>query len=373
LHIFIFHLKIFGINLNTKRDIKYIKRCFALAKKGQGLVSPNPMVGAVIVRNDKVIGKGWHKKYGQAHAEVIAFQNAKQDVSGATLYVNLEPCCHTNKNTPPCVPLIISKKIRRVVISNKDPNPKVSGKGVNQLRDAGVEVITGVFSNEGYELNRFYFNYVKTGMPYVILKIAQSMDGKIGFNNQDQTWLTGIESREFVHQMRTQCDAVLVGANTIKVDDPQLTVRDVQGRNPIKIIIDGKLSIPINSKIFQPENVDHCIIFAREDCDLVKISLLERNGIEIIQLKSDQSGLLDLHKIIKILGERKIISLFVEGGRSIFSQFLEENIFNEIILLQAPVIIGKGISAFRNEYTNKLVVKTINTSGNDIKIVLKKL
>ncbi len=362
----------FGNKLNIKQDVKYIKRCFALAKKGKGFVSPNPLVGAVIVKNGQVIGEGWHKNYGQAHAEVMAFSHVKQDVTGATLYVNLEPCCHRNKTTPPCVPVIIAKNIKRVVISNEDPNPAVSGKGIAKLRIAGIEVITGVCSREGNELNRFYFNYIKTRLPYVILKIAQSMDGKIGINNREQKWLTGEESKKFVHQMRAQCDAILVGSNTIKVDNSNLTVRQVKGRNPIRIIIDGKLSVPINSKIFQPENENQCIIFTGTDCDLKKISLLERKGVEIIQLKSNHSGFLDLPEIIKILGRRKIISLFVEGGRSIFSQFLKERLFNEIIILQAPIIIGKGISAFEIEYKNNLFVKTMDTLGNDTKIVLRK-
>ena len=361
------------MNLTSRQDIKYIKRCFALAMKGQGTVSPNPIVGAVIVKNGKVIGEGWHNKYGQAHAEVNAFNSAKEDVSGGVLYVNLEPCCHTNKNTSPCVPLIISKKIKRVIISNADPNPAVSGKGVQQLRNAGIEVITGVCSEEGNELNRFFFNYMRTGLPYVILKIAQSMDGRIGFNNTVQTWLTGEESRKFVHQMRSQCDAVLVGANTIKVDDPQLNVRDVKGRNPLKIIIDGKLSVTAKSKIFQQNSMDRTIIFTSDNSDSKKIKSLENDNTEVIQIKSKQNGLLDVQEILKILGKRKIISLFIEGGPSIFSQFLEENLFDEIVILQAPVILGTGINAFTKEYKNRLFVKKIESLGKDIKIVLQKL
>ncbi|MEJ2544977.1 MAG: bifunctional diaminohydroxyphosphoribosylaminopyrimidine deaminase/5-amino-6-(5-phosphoribosylamino)uracil reductase RibD [Calditrichaceae bacterium] len=359
--------------MNTQQDIKYIKRCLTLAKKGHGLVSPNPMVGAVIVKNDKIIGEGWHQKYGHAHAEVIAFQNAKQDATDATLYVNLEPCCHTNKNTPPCVPLIISKKIKRVVISNEDPNPEVSGKGVRQLRDAGVEVVTGVCHKEGNELNRLFFIYMKTGLPYVILKIAQSMDGKIGFNNQQQTWLTGEESRKYVHQMRSQCDAVLVGANTIKVDNSQLNVREVKGRSPVKVIIDGKLSIAQNSKIFQKNRTDRTIIFTNENSDSMKIQALKNDNTEIIPLKVKPNGMIDLMDVLKFLEKRKIISLFVEGGQSIFSQFLEENLFDEIIILQAPAVLGTGISAFTREYKNKLYVRKIEHLGNDIKIVLRKL
>ena len=359
--------------MNTKQDIKYIKHCFTLAKKGQGSVSPNPMVGAVIVKNDKIISEGWHQKYGHAHAEVTAFQNAKQDVTGSTLYVNLEPCCHTNKNTPPCVPLIISKKIKRVVISNEDPNPQVSGKGIQQLRDAGIEVITDVCSDDGNEINRFYFTYIKTGRPYVSLKIAQSLDGKIGITNQEQRWLTGEESRKFVHQMRSQYDAVLVGANTIKVDNPQLNVREVRGRNPVKIVLDGKLSIAENSRIFQMDDTAQTLIFTGENSDSAKIKSLENKNVEIIRISSNSNGLLDLHEVLKILKKRKIISLFVEGGQSIFSQFQKENIFDEIIILQAPVILGKGISAFNKEYKNNIFIKAIKSLGEDVKIVLRKL
>ncbi|MBN1407736.1 MAG: bifunctional diaminohydroxyphosphoribosylaminopyrimidine deaminase/5-amino-6-(5-phosphoribosylamino)uracil reductase RibD [Calditrichaceae bacterium] len=359
--------------MNTRQNIKYIKRCFNLALKGRGWVSPNPMVGAVIVKNGKAISEGWHKKYGQAHAEVMALQKAKQDVSGSTLYVNLEPCCHTNKNTPPCVPLIISKKIKCVVISNEDPNPQISGKGVKQLRDAGIEVITGICSEEGYELNRFFFNYMKSGLPYVTLKIAQSMDGKIGLSNQEQTWLTGEESRKFVHQMRAQYDAVMIGSNTVKVDNSKLTVREVKGRNPIKIIMDGKLSVPENSKIFRTAHTGSIIIFCDKTNDSKKIKLLENRGVEIIQLKSKRTGLLNLPEVLKILAKRKIISLFVEGGQTIFSQFLEENQFNEITILQAPVMLGEGISAFTKAYKNKLYVKRIEPLGRDVKIILQKL
>ena len=359
--------------MTNKENIKYIKRCFTLAKKGQGSVSPNPMVGVVIVKNGKVIGEGWHKKYGYDHAEVMAFNNAKEDVSGATLYVNLEPCCHTNKNTPPCVPLIISKKIKRVVLSNEDPNPEVSGKGIAKLRATGIEVMAGVCSDEGNEVNRFFFNYMKTGLPYVVLKIAQSMDGKIGFTNKEQKWLTGEESKIYVHQMRAQLDAVLIGANTLRVDNPKLTVRKTKGRNPIRIIIDGKLSTLLSSAIVQSDDFNHTIVFTCKGNNSNKISLLESRGIEVIQLASKQSGLLDLRNVLTILGERKIISLFVEGGQSIFSQFLEKKLFDEIILLQSPKILGTGLSPFRNEYRKDLFINTISTLGNDIKIVLRKL
>ncbi|HEM48730.1 MAG TPA: RibD family protein, partial [Caldithrix sp.] len=228
-------------------------------------------------------------------------------------------------------------------------------------------------SEEGYELNRFFFNYMKSGLPYVTLKIAQSMDGKIGLSNQEQTWLTGEESRKFVHQMRAQYDAVMIGSNTVKVDNSKLTVREVKGRNPIKIIMDGKLSVPENSKIFRTAHTGSIIIFCDKTNDSKKIKLLENRGVEIIQLKSKRTGLLNLPEVLKILAKRKIISLFVEGGQTIFSQFLEENQFNEITILQAPVMLGEGISAFTKAYKNKLYVKRIEPLGRDVKIILQKL
>ena len=184
--------------------------------------------------------------------------------------------------------LIVSKKINRVAISNEDPNRDVSGKGIARLRSEGIQVTTGVCSEEGNELNRFYFNYVKTELPYVILKIAQSMDGKIGFNNQEQKWLTGDESRIFVHQMRAQCDAVLVGANTVRADNPQLSVRKVKGRNPIRIVIDGNLSVPMSSTIVQPDDTNRTILFTSKGSDKDKISLLKDRGVEIIELSTNQ-------------------------------------------------------------------------------------
>ncbi|MBT8387474.1 MAG: bifunctional diaminohydroxyphosphoribosylaminopyrimidine deaminase/5-amino-6-(5-phosphoribosylamino)uracil reductase RibD, partial [Ignavibacteria bacterium] len=260
------------MNGDVGYDELYLKRCFELAAKGAGTVSPNPLVGTIIVKNGEVIGEGFHQKYGEAHAEVEAINNSAEDSNGSTLYCNLEPCCHTNKQTPPCVPLIISKKISRVVISNLDPNPEVCGEGVKQLRDAGIEVITGLLENKGEELNKFYFNYVKKKIPYITLKVAQSIDGKISKSNNEQSWLTGKESILFVHQQRAVYDAVLVGANTVAVDNPLLTVRNVEGRNPKRIILDGKLSIDLNASILTAEDVENTWILTSYNADKNKIN-----------------------------------------------------------------------------------------------------
>lgn len=353
-------------------DEVYLKRCFKLAAKGAGTVSPNPLVGAVIVKNGKVIGEGYHKKYGEAHAEVDAFNNSAEDPNSSTLYCNLEPCCHTNKQTPPCVPLIISQKISRVVISNLDPNPEVSGEGIKQLRDAGIEVITDLLKNEGEELNKFYFNYVKKKIPYITLKVAQSTDGKITKSKNEQTWLTGEESISFVHQQRATYDAVLVGTNTIKVDNPQLNVRNVKGRNPRRIILDGKLSIDLNAAVLSTEDIENTWILTSKTSDKEKISKIINKGAKVFQFESDDNKQISLKDVLTKLGEKKITSLFVEGGADIFSQFMNGNYFDEIIILQAPITLGKGVDGISTFLLSHLKEISTEKLGEDLKSVCRK-
>jgi len=351
---------------------KYLKHCFELAKKGKGYVSPNPLVGAVLVKNGKVIGIGFHKKYGTAHAEVDAINHAKENVAGSTLYCNLEPCCHTNKQTPPCVPLIIEKKVKRVVISNLDPNPNVNGIGVSQLRKAGIEVSTGILKEEGEELNKFYFKSLKNKRPYIALKIAQSIDGKISRGKKEQTWLTGKKSQKFVHELRSLYDAVLIGANTVKIDNPLLTVREVQGRNPLRIIIDGKLSSPLNSKIFNSNDSNKTWIFTSEKADRKKIEQLKERGIKIFTIKQNGTGLLNIKTILNTLARNKITSILVEGGAKVFSQFINSGLYDEIIVLQAPVILGEGLNVSKISRIKELQLLGIERLDNDIKLVYGK-
>ena len=357
---------------DDRNDEVFLKRCFELAAKGMGTVSPNPLVGVVLVKNGKVIGEGYHKKHGEAHAEVDALNNSKGDVNGTTLYCNLEPCCHTNKQTPPCAPLIISKGIKKVVISNFDPNPDVNGEGIKQLRDAGIEVIIDVLKEEGGELNKFYFNYVKKKIPYITIKVAQSKDGKITKSKNEQTWLTGEESNRFVHQQRAAYDAVLVGANTVAVDDPQLNVRNVEGRNPKRIILDGKLSIDLNAVVLSAEDIENTWILTSKNADKEKMYQIAEKGARVIQCKSDDNEQIDLMDILTRLGEEKITSLFVEGGRNIFSQFIDGNYFDEVIILQAPITLGKGVNGIPT--SSLLHLKKISSEkiGEDLKLVYKK-
>lgn len=350
---------------------KYMVRCFELAGKGKGYVSPNPLVGALIVKDDKIIGEGFHKKYGGNHAEVEVVENSIEDVNGATLYCNLEPCCHENKKTPPCVPLIISKKVAKVVISNLDPNPSVNGKGIKQLKDAGIDVVTGILEEDGKELNKFYFNYVRKGIPYITIKIAQSSDYKITKSLNEQTWLTGKEAMQYVHQRRAEYDAVLVGANTIRVDDPQLTVREVEGRNPIRIVLDGKLSIPLDSKVVQAEDTEKTWIITDEKSDKEKINKLTDLGIKILIL-TEENGKINLEELLKKLADNNITSLFVEGGKEIFNQFISYKFFNDIIILQSPKKLGSGVEGFNFNSETWIESISFEELGEDVKIIMKK-
>ena len=353
-------------------DEVYLKRCFKVAAKGTGTVTPNPVVGAVLVKNGKVISEGYHKKYGEPYAEVEAFNNSTEDVGGATLYCNLEPCCHIKKQTPPCVPVIINKKIARVVISNLDPNPEVSGEGIKQLRDAEIEVINDQLKNEGEELNKFYFNYVKTKIPYITLKVAQSEDGKLSKSKNEQTWLTGEESNRFVHQQRAVYDAILVGANTIAVDNPQLNVRNVEGRNPKRIILDGKLNVDLNAVILSAEDIKNTWILTSKNANKEKIKKIKDKGVRIFQFNVQDNEQINLKDISEKLGEEKITSLFVEGGADIFSQFMDGNLFNEIIILQAPITLGKGVDGISISSLDHLKKISSEKIGEDLKLVYKK-
>jgi diaminohydroxyphosphoribosylaminopyrimidine deaminase/5-amino-6-(5-phosphoribosylamino)uracil reductase len=352
-------------------DIEFIRECLLLAKRGAGKVSPNPLVGAVLLKNGRVISKGYHKKYGGPHAEVNAIVYSKENTADATLYCNLEPCCHTNKQTPPCVPLIIEKKIKRVVISNFDPNREVNGKGIRQLRKAGIEVTTQILENEGKELNKFYFKFVKDKIPYITLKIAQSLDGKISEARNKQTWLTGKESVKYVHKLRGEYDAVLVGANTIKVDNPLLSVREVKGRNPLRIIIDGKLSIPLKSKVIECEDPQNTWIFTSINSSERKEKIFSEKEVKIFRIISSKNNRLNLKKILKVLAKQKITSLLVEGGGEIFSQFIDEELFDEITVLQAPKILGEGISAPNIEKMKRLKLVSTSILGKDVKLVFR--
>ncbi len=354
-------------------DKKMMRRCFQLAKKGRAMVHPNPMVGAVIVKDGRIIAEGYHHYFGGPHAEVDAFQNAKENVAGATLYCNLEPCCHTKKKTPPCTPLIISKKIARVVVSNIDPNPEVSGKGLQQLRGAGIEVQAGLLAEEGEELNRFFFVSMREQRPYVTVKVAQSVDGFISAKRDSQTWLTGDKAVRYVHRLRSFHDAVLVGSGTVISDDPQLNVRHVRGKNPKRLVLAPHLQVPLNATVFSDGQARQTVVITSDLAASHKVKALEEAGVTVYRLPGTAEGLLQLNDVIRVLWEEfKIHSLLVEGGQQVFSAFLNTGIWDEWIVVQTPKILGQGVKAFSNIKSTAFVLKKTRRLGDDVALIYGK-
>ncbi len=334
---------------HTSMDELYMLECLSLAAQGAGYVSPNPLVGAVIVKGSKAIGRGYHRQFGGPHAEVHAIRSAKQSIKGATLYVNLEPCNHFGK-TPPCTELIISSGIKRVVVGMKDPNPAVSGKGIACLRKAGIEVTAGVREEECRKLNEAFSKYISTGIPFVTLKIAQTLDGKIADASGNSKWITNERSRMLVHRLRSMYDAALVGAGTVVKDNPELTVRSVKGRNPIRVIIDGAFRLPLSSAIFSKPLKAKTILcveqrFSRKQQK--KTAALLQRGVEVIALQGKKNGLLSLKNVLRSLGSLGIASVMVEGGSEMYSQFIKERLANKLLLFVAPKIFGNGLDAVR--------------------------
>jgi diaminohydroxyphosphoribosylaminopyrimidine deaminase/5-amino-6-(5-phosphoribosylamino)uracil reductase len=258
------------------------------------------------------------------------------------------------------------------VICNIDPNKNVNGKGISILRDAGIEVVTGILEVEGKELNKFYFKYVQQGLPYITLKIAQSLDGKISASKNQQTWLTGKKSVKMVHRMRTEYDAVLVGAGTIKTDNPLLTVREVKGRNPSRVIVDGNLNVSPDSKIFKVRDPMKTFIFYSDSASKKRVQQFEKIGTMMFNINKSNNGKVDLKVVLKTLANNRITSVLVEGGRDIFTQFLEQGLYDEIIIFQTPKILGSGISAFNQKKLKKLKLIEVEKLDADVKLVYRK-
>ena len=311
-----------------------------LARKGAGYVSPNPMVGAVVVKNGVIISEGYHQRFGGRHAEVHALEKlSPADLQDAALYVNLEPCCFQGK-TPPCTDLILSKKVPLLVIGMVDPNPKVKCNGINLLRESGVEVIVGVLERKCRLLNRGYIKYITSGIPEVILKTAVTLDGRIGTVSGDSRWITGKRARIFAHQLRTECDAVLVGVGTVLADNPLLNVRHVSGRNPLRVILDSRLRIPLNANVLQDQRDLPTIIFTADDVSDAKMKRYIDLGCRVIKVPTNSNGYLFLPDVLKHLGRVGVTSLLVEGGACVFTGFLREKLADHLLAVVAPKVIG---------------------------------
>ena len=264
-------------------DKEYMRLALQLAKKGCGWTSPNPMVGAVVVKEGRIIGQGWHQRYGQAHAERNALASCTEDPQGATLYVTLEPCCHYGK-TPPCTEAIIEEKIARVVVGSDDPNPLVSGKGFKLLREKGIEVIPHFLKEECDAMNHVFFHYISTGTPYVAMKYAMTMDGKIACYTGDSKWVTGEESRAHVQTLRNHYKGIMAGIGTVLADDPMLSCRIEGGRDPVRIIADSHLRIPMDSQLVRTAKQQPLIVACLPDADETKAVQLEEKGVEVLRI-----------------------------------------------------------------------------------------
>lgn len=314
---------------------EYMKRALELAERGRGRTSPNPVVGAVIVRDGAVIGEGWHKKCGENHAEINAFEDAVrrgEDVRGAEMYVTLEPCSHYGR-TPPCAKAIIGHGIKRVHIGILDPNPKVAGRGVRMMKAAGIHVESGILEEECRRINEIFLKYITTKTPFVVMKTAMTLDGKIAACTGDSKWVTGEESRRVVQEMRNRLTGIMVGIGTVLADDPRLTCRLEGGRDPVRIITDTHLRIPLDAKVLKDDN---CIIAAAEDCDPRKH---EKLGSRVLITKKAGDSL-DLIDLMKKLGEREIDSILLEGGGTLNEAALRQGIVDRLVSFIAPKIVG---------------------------------
>jgi len=308
-----------------------------LAEKGLGKINPNPMVGAVIVKNGKIIGKGYHEKYGELHAERLAILRCEEDVRGATLYVTLEPCCHYGK-TPPCTDIIISTGIKKVVIGTLDPNPHVNGKGVEILQQHGIEVIYEVLGDECRKQNEVFFHYILDKKPYVVMKYAMTLDGKIATVTGQSKWITGEKSRRKVHESRHRYSGIMVGVSTVIKDNPMLNCRIKDGVNPTRIICDSNLRTPLESNIVATAS-DISTIIATTCSDNEKYKLYEEKGVKILTVASLEDRV-DLNDLMSKLGELKIDSILLEGGGELNFSALKSGIVNKVQVYIAPKIFG---------------------------------
>ena len=319
-------------------DEKYMRMALHLAEKARGRTNPNPMVGAVVVKGGKVISRGYHRKAGELHAEAIALKKAAKAAKGATLYVTLEPCSHTDKRTPPCTPLVLQSGVKRVVVAMIDPNPRVSGRGIKTLRKSGIEVVTGVLESDAKKLNEAFMKYITTGMPFVTLKIAQTLDGRIATAAGESKWITGEKAREEGRRLRDINDAILVGINTVLKDDPSLTTRIRGGRDPIRVIVDSKLRTPLTAKVITQKSSAKTFIATLDTMSKDNLVKLVDTGAEIL-LARGSKGRVDLTYLMRMLGSFGITSVLIEGGAEVNASALKSGIVDKVVLFIAPMLM----------------------------------
>jgi len=329
-------------------DDRFMWMALDLARQGRGRTSPNPLVGAVVVQDTEVVGTGYHQAAGSPHAEIIALKKAGEKAQGATLYVNIEPCSHHGR-TGPCTEAIIKAGISRVVAAVQDPNPIVSGRGFARLREAGIKVKEGVLEDKARRLNEVFLKYITTGLPFVGIKVAMSLDGKIGTMTGESHWITGEKSRQFVHRLRDQSDVIMVGIETVLKDDPRLTTRvdSGEGRDPVRVIVDSSARLPLDARLVENPSSAGTILAVTNQAPPNKCRALEDRGVEILTLPALR-GRVDVTYMMKKLAERELTTVLVEGGGTLNYSLLEQSLVDKLFVFIAPLIIGgvKSPTAF---------------------------
>lgn len=355
-------------------DREYMKRALLLAERGAGKTSPNPLVGAVIVKDGRIIGEGWHERYGEAHAEVNAVMNAKEDAAGATVYVNLEPCCHYGK-TPPCAELLISRRIKRVVIGSLDPNPLVAGKGVQRLNEAGIQVTEGVLKEESLRLNEVFFHFIGTGRPFVVAKSAVSLDGKTACKTGKSKWITGEAARADVQLLRNRYSAIIAGVDTVIRDDPELTCRLEGGKNPRRVILDSGLRIPSESRVLTGQDQNPALIACTERASPEAVKRIKALGADVL-ICSSRDGRVELRDLMEKLGAASIDSVLLEGGGRVNAAAFTQGIVNKVILYMAPKVLGgeeaktfvEGVGVSHPDQSWQFRFDSVEMMGGDLKL-----
>lgn len=317
-----------------------MRRALALAARALGRTSPNPAVGAVVVSRGRIVGEGYHRRAGEPHAEVIALRHAGNKARGATLYVTLEPCNHLDKRTPPCTDAILSAGVRKIVVATQDPNPKVSGRGITRLRRGGVTVSVGLLEAPAKRLIEAYAQWITTGRPFVTLKIAATLDGKIATASGESRWITGIRARAYTHQLRNRVDAVLVGLGTVLADDPNLTARGGRGsRDPHRVIVDERLATPPTTRVLKAREGSMAIVATTRRASPARRRRLERRGAYVLTTAS-RGGLVDIRDLVRRLGAFDVTSVLIEGGGEINASALRSGVVDKVIVMLAPTLLG---------------------------------
>ncbi|MEG2228599.1 MAG: bifunctional diaminohydroxyphosphoribosylaminopyrimidine deaminase/5-amino-6-(5-phosphoribosylamino)uracil reductase RibD [Odoribacter sp.] len=321
------------------KDIEYMNRAILLAEKGRGGVNPNPLVGALIVKEERIIGEGWHERYGGLHAERNAFENCQEDPTGATMYVTLEPCCHYGK-TPPGTDVIIEHRIARGVLGITDPNPVVAGRGIECLKRAGIEVKVGVGEKDIRMQNRIFLKYITTKRPWVMMKTAMTLDGKIATTTGDSKWVTGVKARHIVHELRASCMSVMVGIGTVEADNPQLNCRIKEClRQPYRIVVDSHARLSLRTKLLSTAYDSKILLAYTKKENAFLFEVLEGCGVKSIRCK-ERDGRVDIDDLLEQLGKMKIDSVLLEGGGTLNATFLEGGFVDEVYAFIAPKLVG---------------------------------